>query len=105
MNNDHLKSLNADELVLMEKLKDILISNEFNYSITTHQYVQIKLNGYASLGDVLQFEMLSIPIFDLIAAIREQDVTTVMDNINNRSVTFYEIRKALDMFVDSCWNP
>lgn len=101
MNNEQLKALNADEMMLMEKLNDILGWEEFEFGILTYTFKTIKFNGCAVMGDVLQLEFLDFPIHELIAVIQEKERSTVVNELNKGSVTFYDVRKAIHMFVDS----
>jgi hypothetical protein len=105
MDKEQLERLNNDEVLLIEKLNKIFDYDEVESDIIINKYTGIKFSGFANLRDILQFEALGIPIYELIAALREKTTSTVIDDLNQRSTNFYEIRKALDMFVASSWNP
>jgi hypothetical protein len=86
---------------LNENLNEILDWEDFASEILTITFNTIKYNGCAFIEDVLQLEFLNIPFFALIAVIKDKERFTVVSELNKRSITFYDIRKAIHMFVDS----
>lgn len=91
MNKD---DINEGERVILSNLAEMYGLDQFNFDVLWLAYKSIKIQGSAHSIDSGQILSLGIPMTKALATIKELQVSDIVNQINNGSITYEDVKQA-----------